>query len=206
MVAEILSKRLGETVVTENPMMKTIASDRIDRVLLHPLWGNVILLIVLFTLFQSIFWLAEYPMNWIDGHMAALGDWVKGAMAPGDLRDLITDGAIAGVGGVEAMDWAAMLYRMYMRYCERKGWEVEPADMVAGEEAGISQGSFLVIASTISAPAGRTRARCGRSASPLARSPSRGRALRASPSAATSGSRPGSTTPSRRPPRSFAAT
>ncbi len=50
----------------------------------------------------------------------------------------------SGAGGIEAMDWAAMLYRMYVRYCERKGWAVEPADMVAGEEAGISQGSFFV--------------------------------------------------------------
>jgi peptide chain release factor 2 len=49
----------------------------------------------------------------------------------------------SGAGGVDAMDWAAMLYRMYMRYCERKGWEVEPADLVAGEEAGISQASFI---------------------------------------------------------------
>jgi peptide chain release factor 2 len=49
----------------------------------------------------------------------------------------------SGAGGVEAMDWAAMLYRMYTRYCERKGWEVEPADMTAGEEAGISSASFI---------------------------------------------------------------
>ena len=49
----------------------------------------------------------------------------------------------SGAGGVEAMDWAAMLYRMYVRYCERKGWQVEPADLVAGEEAGISSASFI---------------------------------------------------------------
>jgi peptide chain release factor 2 len=49
----------------------------------------------------------------------------------------------SGAGGVEAMDWAAMLYRMYTRYCERKGWAVEPADLTAGEEAGISSASFI---------------------------------------------------------------
>jgi len=49
----------------------------------------------------------------------------------------------SGAGGTEAMDWAAMLYRMYTRYCERKGWEVEPADLQAGEEAGISSASFI---------------------------------------------------------------
>jgi peptide chain release factor 2 len=49
----------------------------------------------------------------------------------------------SGAGGIDAMDWAAMLYRMYSRYCERKGWAVEPADLVAGEEAGISQASFI---------------------------------------------------------------
>ena len=51
-------------------------------------------------IFLSIFTLAEYPMNWIDDHTAALADWVKASMSPGDLRDLITDGGIAGVGGV----------------------------------------------------------------------------------------------------------
>ncbi|HEY6107081.1 MAG TPA: peptide chain release factor 2 [Anaeromyxobacteraceae bacterium] len=49
----------------------------------------------------------------------------------------------SGAGGTEAMDWAAMLYRMLTRYCERRGWEVEPADLQAGDEAGISQASFI---------------------------------------------------------------
>ncbi len=50
----------------------------------------------------------------------------------------------AGAGGTESQDWAAMLYRMYTRYCERKGWEVEQGDFKPGEEAGIKSASFLV--------------------------------------------------------------
>jgi peptide chain release factor 2 len=50
----------------------------------------------------------------------------------------------AGAGGTESQDWAAMLYRMYTRYCERKGWEVEQGDFQPGEEAGIKSASFLV--------------------------------------------------------------
>jgi len=43
----------------------------------------------------------------------------------------------SGQGGTEAMDWTSMLYRMYTRYCERKGWEVEEIDFTPGDEAGI---------------------------------------------------------------------
>jgi peptide chain release factor 2 len=50
----------------------------------------------------------------------------------------------AGAGGVESMDWAAMLYRMYVRYCERRGWKVEEADYQPGEEAGIKSASLIV--------------------------------------------------------------
>src|SRR5919108_802441 len=49
----------------------------------------------------------------------------------------------AGAGGTESQDWAAMLYRMYTRYAERKGWEVEPGDFQPGEEAGIKNASFI---------------------------------------------------------------
>ena len=43
----------------------------------------------------------------------------------------------AGQGGTEAMDWSNMLFRMYTRYFEKKGWSFEEIDRVAGEEAGI---------------------------------------------------------------------
>lgn len=50
----------------------------------------------------------------------------------------------AGQGGTEAMDWSSMLYRMYSRFCERKGWGVEVIDETAGEEAGIKSITFKV--------------------------------------------------------------
>lgn len=50
----------------------------------------------------------------------------------------------AGQGGTEAMDWANMLYRMYMRFCERRGWQTETLDYTAGEEAGIKSVTFKV--------------------------------------------------------------
>lgn len=50
----------------------------------------------------------------------------------------------AGQGGTEAMDWANMLYRMYLRFCERRGWQTEVLDYTAGEEAGIKSVTFKV--------------------------------------------------------------
>lgn len=77
----------------------------------------------------------------VAGQVEAL-EFQKMLSGPHDRAGAIVE-VKSGAGGVDAMDWAQMLYRMYARYCERKGWEVEPADMVAGEEAGISQASFI---------------------------------------------------------------
>jgi len=49
-----------------------------------------------------------------------------------------------GAGGVDSQDWAAMLMRMYIRYCERAGFNVEVLDYLAGEEAGLKSVSLLV--------------------------------------------------------------
>jgi peptide chain release factor 2 len=53
----------------------------------------------------------------------------------------------AGQGGTEAMDWSSMLYRMYLRFLERRGWSVETIDLSEGEEAGIKSVTFKVTGS-----------------------------------------------------------
>lgn len=50
----------------------------------------------------------------------------------------------AGAGGTEACDWASMLYRMYQRYCEREGFDVDVVDLSHGDEAGITAVTFNV--------------------------------------------------------------
>ena len=50
----------------------------------------------------------------------------------------------AGAGGTEAQDWASMLLRMYMRYCEKNGYEFEVLDTIDGDEAGIKSATILI--------------------------------------------------------------
>lgn len=75
-------------------------TQKLDAFLLHPLFGGAAVLVFLTFLFYLIFAVAEGPMGWIDAAFGNLGDYVTSLMPPGDLRDLIVQGAIAGVGGV----------------------------------------------------------------------------------------------------------
>ncbi len=92
--------RIAADSVLQTGATGPTVSDKVDSVVTHPVWGWLTLGTVMTLLFLSIFTLAEYPMNLIDDRVSALSDWVKDAMTPGDLRDLITSGAIGGVGGV----------------------------------------------------------------------------------------------------------
>jgi peptide chain release factor 2 len=62
---------------------------------------------------------------------------------PHDRRNCILS-INAGAGGTEACDWAAMLLRMYQRWCQARGWEVELTDVLPGEAAGIKNATMLV--------------------------------------------------------------
>jgi ferrous iron transport protein B len=91
---------LQQCVVTDSPMKKMVVSERIDKILLHPVWGNLILLAVLFLLFQSIFWLARYPMDWVEEGFAFTGNWLNGVLPAGMLKDLLVNGVLAGISGI----------------------------------------------------------------------------------------------------------
>jgi len=73
---------------------------QLDRVLLHPVAGPLILLTLLFLMFQAVFSWAETPMDWIDGGIASLQQWLSAHMQDSLLKSLMVDGIIAGVGGV----------------------------------------------------------------------------------------------------------
>ncbi len=75
-------------------------SDRIDAVLTHKFWGALVLVGVLFAVFQSIFVWANPLMGTIESGFGAFAEWLAPRLPGGALRSLATDGLIAGVGGV----------------------------------------------------------------------------------------------------------
>lgn len=75
-------------------------TQKLDRWLLHPVAGMATLFLFLFALCYLIFTVAEGPMGLIEEAFGKLGGWVTGVMPEGDLRDLIVDGVISGVGGI----------------------------------------------------------------------------------------------------------
>ena len=73
---------------------------RIDAVAMHPVWGLLVLAVVLFLIFQAVFSWATLPMDMIKEAMAAVGEGITASMDDGPLRSLLVDGVVAGVGGV----------------------------------------------------------------------------------------------------------
>lgn len=91
---------MDKCVVESSPLKRAVMSEKLDKYLLHPLWGNLILLTVLFFMFQSIFWLAEYPMDWVETGFSWLSGQVDSVMPEGFVQDLIVNGLLAGLGGI----------------------------------------------------------------------------------------------------------
>jgi ferrous iron transport protein B len=72
----------------------------LDDLFTHKIWGFPIFIFFMWLMFQSTFTIGNYPMDWIDSGVSALGNLISDKMSEGALRDLLVDGIIGGVGGV----------------------------------------------------------------------------------------------------------
>jgi ferrous iron transport protein B len=94
-------RHIMQVAVSEpDPLQKTLFTEKLDNILLHRRWGYIILLMVLFLLFQSVFWLASFPMDWIDSGFTALSQGISSALPDNRWTDLLVNGVIAGLGGI----------------------------------------------------------------------------------------------------------
>lgn len=91
---------MQQSVVEPDPLQKKLFTEHLDNILLHRVWGYTILLAVLFLLFQSIFWLAQYPMDFIDWSFTKLNSWLSDVLPQVWWSDLLTNGVLAGLSGI----------------------------------------------------------------------------------------------------------
>jgi ferrous iron transport protein B len=91
---------MRNSVTEPSPLQKKMLSERIDHLLLHRRWGYLIMGVVLFLMFQSVFWLAEYPMSGIEWIFGQLGTWLNRALPENGFSNLLINGVVAGLGGI----------------------------------------------------------------------------------------------------------
>jgi len=91
---------MQQSVSEPDPLQKSLFTEKLDNVLLHRRWGYLILLAVLFLLFQSVFWLAQYPMDWIELGFAKLSQFLSVSLPNNRWTDLLINGIIAGLSGI----------------------------------------------------------------------------------------------------------
>ncbi|HYJ65896.1 MAG TPA: ferrous iron transport protein B, partial [Parafilimonas sp.] len=95
-----INQVMQQNVVEPDPLQRKLFTESLDNILLHRVWGYVILLSVLFLLFQSIFSLAQYPMNGIDWSFSQLSGWLNSVLPAMWWSDLLVNGLIAGLNGI----------------------------------------------------------------------------------------------------------
>ena len=146
---EEVNRILGAAV--SMPSRTAKLDDAIDRVVLHPVWGLVILGLVMFFMFQAVFaWAAPF-MEAIDGGVGALGGFVGDALPDGPLRGLLVEGIIAGVGSVIIFLPQILFLFLFILILEESGYLPRAAflldRMMVG--AGLTGRSFIPLLSSV---------------------------------------------------------
>lgn len=91
---------MKHTVSEPDPLEKTLFTERLDKLFLDRTWGYIVLLVVLFLLFQSVFWLAQFPMDAIDWSFSQVGGWLGQHLPTAWWSNLLVNGLLAGLSGI----------------------------------------------------------------------------------------------------------
>ena len=91
---------MNQTVVEADPLQRTIFTEKLDNILLHRKWGYLILLAVLFLLFQSVYWIAQFPMDAIEWSFSKLSGTLGDILPAAWWSDLLINGVVAGLSGI----------------------------------------------------------------------------------------------------------
>jgi len=125
-------------------------SDRVDGVVLHPVFGPLILAVILFLVFQAVFAWAQVPMDAIKLGVAAAGNWLGAALPPSLLKGLLVDGVLAGVGSVLVFLPQIIILFFFILVLEDSGYLPRAAfllDRVMGS-VGLSGRAFIPLLSS----------------------------------------------------------
>ena len=137
-------------IAVHEPTVDARADDAIDAIVLHPVWGMVVLAVTLLLMFQAVFSWAQGPMDAIKGGMEALGSGVRHVMPDGVLQSLLVDGVIAGAGAVIVFLPQILILFLFILALEDSGYLPRAAfllDRVMGT-VGLSGRSFIPLLSS----------------------------------------------------------
>lgn len=126
----IASVLKGGVVTRDDLHGRLETSDKLDMFLTHKLLGPILMLAVLFLVYQITFSLGKFPMEWLQALFAWCGETVKAAMPDGLLRSLLVDGVIAGVGGVMGFLPLVVLIFLMIAFLEDSGYMARIAYML----------------------------------------------------------------------------
>lgn len=144
-VVQAILQRMGLDQMIADPL-----SDRIDRILLHPMLGPFILLIVLFFIFQAVFSWAEYPKEIITVGTDWVSQYISNLIPEGWLQSLLVSGVIAGVGGILVFLPQILILFFFILLLEESGYLPRAAyllDRLMGS-VGLSGRSFIPLLSS----------------------------------------------------------
>ena len=125
-------------------------TERIDRVVVHPILGSLLFMAVMIGFFQLIFAWATPAMDWIDAGMGAAAAGVRQALPPGLWTDFLTDGLIAGVGSVVVFLPQIVLLFSLLYFLEDVGYMARAAFVVdrAMARIGLEGRAFVALLSS----------------------------------------------------------